>query len=58
MYELKSSATGEYWHIELDGQVLYGAPKRGHGSATKAQMLDWIEELESTAPCMVEDPSY
>ena len=45
MYELKSSATGEYWHIELDGQVLYGAPKRGHGSATKAQMLEWVEEL-------------
>lgn len=47
MYTLTSSASGAFWHIMANGQVMYGAPKRGHGRATKAQMLEWIEELES-----------
>ena len=47
MYTLTSSASGAFWHIVANGQVMYGAPKRGHGRATKAQMLEWIEELES-----------
>ena len=45
MYTLTTSASRSFWHIVAHGQVMYGAPKRGHGSATKAQMLDWIEEL-------------
>ena len=45
MYTLTTSASKSFWHIVAHGQVMYGAPKRGHGSATKAQMLDWIEEL-------------
>ena len=47
MYTLTTSATGTFWHIMAQGQVTYGAPKRGHGRATKAQMLEWIEELNT-----------
>ena len=46
MYELISSASGAFWHIVFNGQIVYGAPKRGHGRATKADMLEWIEELK------------
>jgi len=45
MYTLTTSASKSFWHIVAHGQVMYGAPKRGHGSATRTQMLDWIEEL-------------
>ena len=45
MYTLTTSASGAFWHIMARGQVMYGAPKRGHGRATKAQMLDWVDEL-------------
>ena len=47
MYTLTTSASGAFWHIMANGQVMYGAPKRGHGRATKAQMLEWIAELEA-----------
>ena len=45
MYTLTTSASKSFWHIVAHGQVMFGAPKRGHGSATKAQMLDWVAEL-------------
>ena len=45
MYTLTTSATGGFWHIMARGQVMFGAPKRGHGRATKAQMIEWVEEL-------------
>ena len=47
MYTLTTSATGAFWHIMASGQVMFGAPKRGHGRATKAQMIDWVEELNA-----------
>ena len=58
MYTLTISPTGAFWHIMCEGEVINGAPKRGEGSATKAQMLEWVEELNATAPCQYEDPSY
>lgn len=45
MYTLTTSASGAFWHIIYNDQVMYGAPKRGHGRATKAQMIDWVDEL-------------
>lgn len=45
--EVVSSAGGSHWHIKVNGQVVEGAPKRGHGRATKAQMMDWASEIES-----------
>ena len=47
MYTLTTSATGAFWHIMAQGQVMFGAPKRGHGRATKAQMVEWVEELNA-----------
>ena len=47
MYTLTTSASKSFWHIVAHGQVIHGAPKRGHGSATKAQMLDWVAELNA-----------
>lgn len=46
--ELKviSSASGSHWYIVNElGVVLEGAPKRGHGRATRAQMEDWAQQL-------------
>ena len=42
---VKSSPTGAFWHIIVNGQIVEGAPKRGHGSATKAQMVEWANEI-------------
>lgn len=47
MYTLTTSPTGAFWHIMAHGQVVEGAPKRGHGCATKAQMLEWVNELNA-----------
>lgn len=47
--EVVSSPAGSYWHIKVNGQVVEGAPKRGHGRATKAQMIEWARELERAA---------
>ena len=47
--EVVSSAGGSHWYIKVGGQVVEGAPKRGHGSATKAQMIEWAKELEAKA---------
>ena len=47
MYTLTTSATGALWHIMAHSQVVEGAPKRGHGRATKAQMVEWVEELNA-----------
>jgi hypothetical protein len=55
--ELTTSPTGAFWHIVCEGEVINGAPKRGHGSATKAEMLEWLEEINATLPCDY-DPSY
>lgn len=49
MYTLTTSASKSFWHIMAHGQVIHGAPKRGHGRATKAQMQEWIEELNAEA---------
>ena len=47
MFTVQSSVTGTFWHIMANGQVVHGAPKRGHGSATRAQMIDWASELNA-----------
>jgi len=47
MYTLTTSATGTFWYIMAQGQVMHGAPKRGHGCATKTQMLEWVDELNA-----------
>ena len=44
--EVVSSAGGSHWYIKVNGQVVEGAPKRGHGRATKAQMQAWAAEIE------------
>ena len=49
MYTLTTSPTGAFWHIMAHGQVVEGAPKRGHGRATKAQMIDWVAELNASS---------
>jgi hypothetical protein len=41
-----SSPSGSHWYIVHKGIVVIGARKRGHGSATKAQMIEWAAELE------------
>lgn len=45
--EVVSSAAGTFWHIKVNGQVVEGAPKRGHGCARKSQMLQWASEIEA-----------
>jgi len=41
-----SSVTGMFWHIvNSKGEIVAGAPKRGHGGATKAQMQAWAADL-------------
>ena len=47
MFTLTTSASKSFWHIMAHGQVMFGAPKRGHGRATKAQMIEWVEELNA-----------
>ena len=47
MYTLTTSASGSFWHIVYNEQVMYGAPKQGHGRATKSQMVEWVEELNA-----------
>ena len=46
MVEVISSASGSHWHIVFNGVIIEGSPKRGHGRATKAQMIEWAAELE------------
>jgi hypothetical protein len=41
-----SSPSGSHWYIVRNGTVIKGAPKRGHGRATKAQMIEWAADLE------------
>jgi len=48
-FEVVSSPAGSHWYIKVNGQVVEGAPKRGHGRATKAQMIEWARELEEKA---------
>jgi len=45
MYEVTSSVTNTFWHIVRNGKVTHGAPKRGHGRATKAMMQAWANDL-------------
>lgn len=49
--EVKSSIGGTHWYIvnAANNKVVEGAPKRGYGSATKAQMVEWARELEKVA---------
>ena len=42
---VESSAGGSHWYIKLDGVVIEGAPKRGHGSATRKQMIEWAADI-------------
>ena len=46
--EVKSSIGGTHWYIVnvATNKVVEGAPKSGHGAATKAQMIEWARELE------------
>jgi hypothetical protein len=36
--EVVSSATGQFWQIKVNGQVVEGFAKRGHGAAKKSQV--------------------
>lgn len=49
--EVKSSIGGTHWYIvnAATNRVVEGAPKRGHGAATKAQMIAWAKDLEALA---------
>lgn len=38
MVNVQSSITGQYWQIVVNGQIVEGFAKRGHGRATKAQV--------------------
>ena len=38
MVNVQSSVTGQYWQIVVNGQIVEGFAKRGHGKATKAQV--------------------
>ena len=38
MVQVISSVTGQYWHIVVNGQIVEGFAKRGHGAAKKAQV--------------------
>jgi hypothetical protein len=40
MKEVKviNSATGQYWHITVNGVIVEGFAKRGHGAAKKSQV--------------------
>ena len=38
MVTIQSSVTGQYWQIVVNGQIVEGFAKRGHGRATKAQV--------------------
>jgi hypothetical protein len=33
-----NSATGQYWHITVNGVIVEGFAKRGHGAAKKHQV--------------------
>ena len=33
-----SSATGQYWQIKVNGVIVEGFAKRGHGAAKKSQV--------------------
>ena len=48
---VKSSIGGTHWYIVnvANNKVVEGAPKRGYGSATKAEMIAWAKELEKVA---------
>ncbi len=47
MIEVISSATGQYWQIRINGQVIEGFAKRGHGRATKAQVEAVADEYRA-----------
>ena len=38
MVNVQSSVTGQYWQIVVNGRIVEGFAKRGHGKATKAQV--------------------
>lgn len=38
MVSIQSSVTGQYWQIVVNGRIVEGFAKRGHGKATKAQV--------------------
>jgi hypothetical protein len=35
---VESSVTGQFWQIKVNGQVVEGFAKRGHGAAKKSQV--------------------
>ena len=50
MVEVISSASGSHWHIVFNGVIIEGAPKRGHGRATKAQMMTPLNTICQCEP--------
>ena len=38
MVQVISSVTGQYWHIVVNGRIVEGFAKRGHGAAKKSQV--------------------
>ncbi len=42
-----SSATGQYWQILVNGVIVEGSAKRGHGAAKKTQVEAIAEEYRN-----------
>ncbi len=47
MVQVISSTTGQYWHIVVNGRIVEGFAKRGHGAAKKSQVEAIAEEYRN-----------
>ena len=47
MVQVISSVTGQYWHIVVNGRIVEGFAKRGHGAAKKTQVEAIAETYRS-----------
>ena len=45
--QVVSSATGQYWQILVNGVIVEGFAKRGHGAARKSQVEAIAEEYQN-----------
>ena len=45
--QVVSSATGQYWQILVNGVIVEGFAKRGHGAAKKSQVETIAEEYRN-----------
>jgi len=47
MVTIETSPAGSYWYIKVNGVIVEGFVKRGHGRATLAQVRAIAEEYKS-----------